>query len=188
MHPSRTDLWLSRLCALVLIALPLLMVYGHIRRPARSGTTRRARPSIPSPTTSATMPTAAQPGGRWSHASTASLSSSAGFRGGRRDDGVRSRRGSLSWPRRSPCSNSTRWRSIRCAHPNSPSAGCRLQAELDKGPVDKAKDRAWRIALEVAGHRPPAGVPVSSYVANHQNDRLHLAGIQPVRYLLPLRL
>lgn len=60
----------------------------------------------------------------------------------------------------------------------------RLQRELDKGSFERAKDEIWRITLEARGRRVPSNAPVWTYVNSHGRDRLHVGGIQPTKYLL----
>ena len=38
--------------------------------------------------------------------------------------------------------------------------------------------------MKATGHEIPPGVPVRTYVANYERDRLHVAGIRPASYLL----
>lgn len=60
----------------------------------------------------------------------------------------------------------------------------RLQEELNKGPFKKAGDDFWRAYLKIKGEPVPKGVTLDEFVKNQQSNRLHLGGIEPATWLI----
>lgn len=60
----------------------------------------------------------------------------------------------------------------------------RLQEELKKGNLDKAWDEIVRAYLKIKGEPVRKGVTLDEFVKNQQSNRLHLGGIEPATWLI----
>ncbi|MCP5532242.1 MAG: hypothetical protein H7A49_09990 [Akkermansiaceae bacterium] len=180
--PEPMDHLLNLLCGLLLLALPILMVYGHLR--AIGVVWNHATGQTFSPLVNHISDYAYRSPAWW--AVVACIHGFSLFFAWLSWRATGKPRSIVSWVVMAAAAIIMFQLHQVAVHPvRSPELTIRrLQSELDKGPIDKAKDRIWRIALETTGHHVPADVPVATYVANHQRDRLHLAGIRPTRYLI----
>ncbi|MCB1130197.1 MAG: hypothetical protein KDN05_03650 [Verrucomicrobiae bacterium] len=179
---SSVDRLLSRLCFWLLLALPILMVYGHLR--AIGVVWNHATGQTFSPLANHISDYAYRCPAWW--AVVACIHAFSLFFAWLSWRAAGKRRSIVSWAVvASAAITMFQLHQVAVNPVRSPELTIRhLQEELNKGPVDKAKEQIWRIALKATGHEIPPGVPVRTYVANYERDRLHVAGIRPASYLL----
>ena len=179
---KRPDTVLSLACKLVLLLLPPLMIYGHVR--AIGSVWNHATGATFSPVTNYVSDYAYRSPAWW--AIVACIYGFAFVLGFISWHAANRSRTILSWVVAAAAAIAM---FKMCEVERFPVASpevtiTRLQEELHKGPFKKSGDDIWRAYLKATGQPVPRGVTVSEFSKNQQSNRLHLGGIEPATVLI----
>lgn len=173
---------LSSFCRLVLLLMPLLMVYGHVR--AIGWTWNYATHAKFSPVTNYVSDYAYRSPAWW--AIVACIYSFAFVLGYISWNAAKQPRTAVSWLVVAASAIAmfklTEVAFYPVKYPEVTQV--RLQEELGKSVLEKSREDLWRVWMNVRGKPMPPGVNVDEYLKTHQSDRLHLGGIKPAWFLI----
>lgn len=179
---SRSASWLAFLVKCLLVLLPVLMIYGHLR--SVGAVWNHVTKATFNPVTNYVSDYAYRCPAWW--AIVACIHLFGLFFGYVSWQAMNRKRSFLSWVVVIGAAITMYQLEVVAFYPvKSPELSIsRLESELNKGPLDKLEELVWRKVLELTGNQVPKSVPLSTYVAQFQSDRMHLGGIEPAWLLM----